>query len=102
MYFLLTYKILVHIIKVQDVHTKGGGILKNINLINSRKSKGLTQEQLAHIVGCKGRQAVSNWENGYSTPPLAIALKVAEVLEKDVAFLFGYKVQETHTKKEVI
>ncbi len=50
------------------------------------------------MVGYKGKQAVSNWENGYSTPPLHKALLVAEILEEDVSILFGNKIQESHTK----
>ncbi|MGG1291411.1 helix-turn-helix transcriptional regulator [Bacillus smithii] len=73
--------------------------MKNTRLINARIKKGLSQEKLALKLGYKGKQAVSNWENGYSNPPLQKALKAAEILEEDVSFLFGNKVQETHTKE---
>lgn len=66
---------------------KGGGKVKNLALIAARKSKGLTQEQLAEMLGCK-KSSVSNWENGYSNPGLYLAIKTAYILEKDVVELF--------------
>ena len=44
-----------------------------------RKTLGLTQDQLAHKVGLKGKQAISNWENGDIDPTLASAIQVADV-----------------------
>lgn len=72
--------------------------MKNINLIQARKAKGLTQEQLAIILGFKGKQTVANWENGHSTPTLKTALQASEVLGKDVTFLFPSEVQESCVK----
>jgi putative transcriptional regulator len=75
--------------------------MKNLNLINARKSKNLTQEQLAEILDCQ-KTTISNWENGYSKPTLDDAYKVAKVLESDINHLFfEHKVQETHTFGEV-
>ncbi len=69
--------------------------MKNEILISARKEKGLTQEQLAEMLGCQ-KSSVSNWENGYSTPKLADAFKLSEILGYDVEQLFrGDKVQET-------
>lgn len=79
--------------------------MKNINLISSREKKGLTQEQLAKMLGYKGKQSVANWENGYNTPTLEAALKISRILEEDIFFLFEDEVQECHTlgcEKEVI
>lgn len=73
--------------------------MKNFNLINSRKEKKLTQEQLAKMLGYKGKQSVANWENGYISPPLDTALRISQILEKDVSFLFGINVQDSHTTK---
>ncbi|MCM3053700.1 helix-turn-helix transcriptional regulator [Caldifermentibacillus hisashii] len=72
--------------------------MKNKNLVNARNKKNLSQEQLAKMLGYKGKQAVCNWENGYSSPPLDKAIKAAEILGADISFLFGQKVQENHTK----
>lgn len=74
--------------------------MKNINLINARKKKKLTQDELAKMLGYKGKSSVSNWENGHSTPPLAVAIKVAQILGEDVSFLFGSYVQGSHTEEQ--
>lgn len=71
--------------------------MKNINLVVSREKKGLTQEQLAQMLGYKGKQTVANWESGYSTPTLEAAMKISLILEEDIFFLFESKVQDFHT-----
>lgn len=76
--------------------------MKNLRLIEARKEKQLNQTQLAQILGFKGKQSVANWENGHSTPTLSTAIKIAEVLEKDIVYLFGFNVQDTHTKQKQI
>ena len=37
------------------------------NLVNARKSRGLTQKQLASILEVEP-SSICNWESGYSTP----------------------------------
>ena len=73
--------------------------MKNLNLINARRRKNLTQDELAKLVKCGGKATVSNWETGYSKPRLEVALAVSKVLEEDVAFLFGYNVQDSCTQQ---
>lgn len=73
--------------------------MKNLNLVNARKRKNLTQKQLAESLAGVSKASVSNWENGYSKPRLETALQVSVVLEEDVSFLFGYEVQESCTKQ---
>lgn len=75
--------------------------MKNNNLIRARENKNLTQEQLALELGKAGKSAVSNWENGRSTPSMEDAFRIAEILEEDVRFLFGNKVQVSHTKEAI-
>lgn len=71
--------------------------MKNDRLIKARKLKGLTQEQLAELFGYK-KSTVSNWECGYSTPSVQDALKLAEILDTDIGYLFlRPTVQETYT-----
>lgn len=77
----------------------GGVSLKNLNLVSARKKKGFTQSALAKKLECVSKATVSNWETGYSKPRLEVALAVSEVLEEDIAFLFGYNVQDSCTKK---
>jgi putative transcriptional regulator len=66
---------------------------KNYTLVSARKEIGLTQSELASLIGCK-KTAISNWENGYASPRLREALKLANVLKKSVEnIFFDYKVQ---------
>ncbi|WP_042472881.1 helix-turn-helix transcriptional regulator [Bacillus ndiopicus] len=76
--------------------------MKNLNLITARKKKQLTQAELAGLLKTVTKAAISNWETGYSKPRLEVALAVSEILEEDVAFLFGYNVQESCTKSHII
>ena len=58
------------------------------NIKNLRKSKGLSQEELAvklHVV----RQTVSKWENGLSVPDAAELISLAEELDTPVGVLLG-------------
>nr|WP_199768272.1 helix-turn-helix transcriptional regulator [Lysinibacillus sp. YS11] len=73
--------------------------MKNLNLISARKNKNLTQAELAKLLKCVSKAAISNWETGYSKPRLEVAMAVSKILEKDVVFLFGYNVQDSCTKK---
>ncbi|WP_020599216.1 helix-turn-helix domain-containing protein [Spirosoma panaciterrae] len=53
-----------------------------------RKSKGLSQEELAEKVGVKsGKQTISNWENEKTEPTLSDIRKVAEALETTLSYL---------------
>ncbi|PJH91828.1 helix-turn-helix domain-containing protein [Bacillus sp. SN1] len=71
--------------------------MKNHNLVKARKAKGLTQEKLANQLKYK-KSTISNWENGYSTPKMEDAFKVAEILGCDIKDLFlNRKGQESHT-----
>ncbi|WP_042348299.1 helix-turn-helix transcriptional regulator [Bacillus massiliigorillae] len=71
--------------------------MKNSNLIKARKAVGLTQSDLASKLNYT-KQAVSNWENGYSTPRILDAIKISEILNKDINHLFlESEVQENHT-----
>ncbi|MFG6117195.1 helix-turn-helix transcriptional regulator [Halobacillus sp. MO56] len=71
--------------------------MRNKRLKEARIQANLSQTQLSECLGYKGKQSVANWENGYSTPTLKVAICLAEVLGKDVHYLFGHKVQDTHT-----
>lgn len=48
-----------------------------------RKEKGLTQEQLAEILGVSGR-TVSRWETGMNMPDLSILIQIAEFYGVDI------------------
>ncbi|RJX39410.1 XRE family transcriptional regulator [Paenibacillus pinisoli] len=71
---------------------------KNKTLAAARKEKGLTQEELAGLMGYS-KSAVSNWENGYAQPSLLDAFKLASILNKDINSLFaGLHVQVLYTE----
>ncbi|MCY8144344.1 helix-turn-helix transcriptional regulator [Bacillus haynesii] len=71
--------------------------MKNYKLIQARKTKGYTQEKLAKKLEYR-KSTISNWENGYSTPKMEDAFKLAEILEKDIKDLFlNQKEQDSHT-----
>ncbi len=65
----------------------------NENIKAIRRSKGLSQEELAiklHVV----RQTVSKWENGLSVPDSDLLLSLSEALETPVSVLLGETVTE--------
>ncbi|UDF17563.1 helix-turn-helix domain-containing protein [Bacillus pumilus] len=71
--------------------------MKNLKLIQARKAKGLTQEELAFKLDYK-KSTISNWENGYSNPKMGDAFKVSEILGTDIKTLFfDQKGQDSHT-----
>lgn len=60
----------------------------NENIVNLRKKKGLSQEELAnrlHVV----RQTVSKWEKGLSVPDAQMLVRLAEELDTQVSTLLG-------------
>lgn len=60
----------------------------NENIKNLRKSKGLSQEELAvkpNVV----RQTVSKWENGLSVPDADMLIALSQVLDTPVSTLLG-------------
>lgn len=68
----------------------------NENIKAIRKSKGLSQQELAVKLNVV-RQTVSKWEQGLSVPDSDMLLSISEVLETPVSTLLG----ETVIKSEV-
>ncbi|WP_305117091.1 helix-turn-helix domain-containing protein, partial [Acutalibacter muris] len=64
---------------------------ENIRAI--RKSKGLSQEELAVKLNVV-RQTISKWEQGLSVPDSDMLIALSEVLETPVSTLLGEKVAE--------
>jgi putative transcriptional regulator len=64
---------------------------KNIKTI--RKSKGLTQEELAVKLNVV-RQTISKWEQGLSVPDSELLLALSEALETPVSTLLGEAITE--------
>lgn len=65
---------------------------KNIQAI--RKSKGLSQQELAIKLNVV-RQTISKWEQGLSVPDSDMLISISEVLEIPVSTLLGETVVET-------
>ena len=65
---------------------------ENIKAI--RKSKGLSQQELAIKLNVV-RQTVSKWENGSSVPDSEMLISLSEALETPVSTLLGETVMET-------
>ncbi|MCM1162063.1 MAG: helix-turn-helix domain-containing protein [Roseburia sp.] len=66
----------------------------NENIKTIRKSKGLSQEELAIKLNVV-RQTVSKWENGLSVPDSDMLISISEVLETPVSTLLGETVVES-------
>ncbi len=69
-------------------------MMLNENMKAIRKSKGLSQEELAIKLNVV-RQTISKWEVGLSVPDADMLISIAEVLETPVSTLLGETVVET-------
>ncbi|MCR5629793.1 helix-turn-helix transcriptional regulator [Eubacterium sp.] len=65
----------------------------NENIKKLRKSKGLSQEELAIKLNVV-RQTVSKWENGLSVPDSSMLIALADELDVSVGVLLGETVTE--------
>ena len=79
-----------------DTDGKKGGLslMLNENIKAIRKSKGLSQQELAVKLNVV-RQTVSKWEQGLSVPDSDMLISISEVLETPVSTLLGETVIET-------
>jgi len=66
----------------------------NENIKAIRKSKGLSQEELAIKLNVV-RQTISKWEQGLSVPDSEMLISISEVLETPVSTLLGEAVIES-------
>ncbi len=70
-----------------NLETKGGNVVspKEIGafLKQLRNEKGITQEQLAEILGVSGR-TVSRWETGTNLPDLSILVQISEYYHVEI------------------
>ncbi len=58
-----------------------------------RKLKGLSQEELADILGVS-RQTISSLENGRYNPSILLAFKIARYFERSIEDIFIYEEDE--------
>ena len=64
------------------------------NIKQLRKSKGLSQEELAIKLNVV-RQTISKWEQGLSVPDSEMLISISEVLETPVSTLLGENISES-------
>lgn len=64
------------------------------NIKSIRKSKGLSQEELAIKLNVV-RQTISKWEQGLSVPDSEMIIAISEVFETPVSILLGENVAES-------
>ena len=64
------------------------------NIRSLRKSKGLSQEELAIKLNVV-RQTISKWEQGLSVPDAEMLITISEVLETPVSTLLGVNISES-------
>jgi len=72
---------------------KGEDLMLNENIKALRKSKGLSQEELALKLNVV-RQTISKWEQGLSVPDADMLISISEVFETPVSTLLGETVAE--------
>ena len=63
------------------------------NIKTIRKSKGLSQEELAIKLNVV-RQTISKWEQGLSVPDSELLVSLSEALDTPVSMLLGENVEE--------
>ena len=68
----------------------------NENIKKIRKSKGLSQQELAIKLNVV-RQTISKWEQGLSVPDSDMLISISEALETPVSTLLGETVTESQT-----
>ena len=64
------------------------------NIKSLRKSKGLSQEELAIKLNVV-RQTISKWEQGLSVPDAEMLIKLSEVFDTPVSTLLGENISES-------
>lgn len=70
------------------------------NIRELRKTKGMTQEQLASRIGVT-RQTVSKWEQGLSVPDADLLSKLSDTFDVQVSELLGNITHEDMTSNDM-
>lgn len=70
-------------------------------LANKRKSKNLTQKELASLLNVTDK-AVSKWETGSNLPDISMFVKLAEVLETTIDELIAGEDKKSQEKRVVV
>ena len=71
------------------------------NIKNLRKSKNLTQQQLADCLGVT-HQTVSGWESGRSMPNIDMLTVITDKMDTDINYiLYGKKADNKELEKQI-
>lgn len=70
------------------------------NLKSVRKTKGLTQDELAVRLNVV-RQTISKWEKGLSVPDAEMLIKIADIFEIPVSELLGEKIENENNQNDI-
>ena len=76
-------------------------LIIGIKIKELRREHGMTQEQLAELVGVSF-QAVSKWENQLALPDITLVPRLAQIFSVTIDELFSYHVQEIQTEIEQV
>lgn len=72
----------------------------DVNIRKMRKEKGLTQEQLADIMGVS-TASVSKWETGIAAPELTALAALADFFDMSIDALIGHTVDKSQLDKKI-
>jgi|GEM_PF-1785485 len=75
------------------------GLPVNRRLKEARKAAGLTQSQMAALLGYRSKSGYAMIENGHNRPPLPVALQIAAIVKMDVEELFAERPQSDIRKE---
>ena len=70
------------------------------NIRVMRREKGLTQEQLAEVMGVS-TASVSKWETGVAAPELGMLAALADFFEVSIDALIGHTVGKAQLKEKI-
>ncbi len=74
------------------LYNKGGSDMRN-RLEELRRQHGITQEQLAELLGVS-RQTVGSLENGRYNPSIQLAFRIAHFFGRQIEDIFLYEEEE--------
>ena len=72
-------------------------MVKNLKLL--RQAKGISQQQLAHVLGLS-QQSINKYENHNVEPDIATLIKMAQFFETSVDYLIGNSIDFTPQNQE--
>lgn len=95
------YRVILNLQSRFEKHTsKGNNTMLDENIRIMRREKGLTQEQLAEVMGVS-TASVSKWETGVAAPELGMLAALADYFEMSIDALIGHTVGRAQLKEQI-